>query len=201
MPDDMDVTAHLAADAPCQVALDLDSTIAATCAVGFELLGDPDRDYDDIDCWNWGLDEYGERFLHAMWHAWSIRPTDVPPLEPDLPATIDTLRETNHVDIVTAHPPKLEAVAAGKEAWIAQQGITVDDFVVAQDKPALGYDVYIDDKPALVDAVDSQCPDATCIVRDQPYNRHLDLDGDHVRIPSLGRLATQLRTLRGVHDD
>jgi len=44
-----------------RICLDLDSTLARTCDVAFELLCGPDHDYtySDIESWEWGLREFG----------------------------------------------------------------------------------------------------------------------------------------------
>ena len=137
-----------------RIALDHDSTLAATWAVAFDLMHGRDHgwSYGDLESWDWGLDRFGvHRALSALWHAWTIRPLDVPPLEQGLAETVAALREHHTVDIVTAHPDH-QGISEGKQEWLAHHGIEYDDFVwvpMGQTKADLDYEVYVDDKPYL----------------------------------------------------
>ena len=164
-----------------RVALDLDSTLAATSLTAFELLGTPEYTYDDIESWSWGLNKFGkERYLNAMWHAWTIRPTDVPVMEAGLPETVSEMRDHATVDVVTAHPEN-EAISNGKKQWLDHIGIGYNDFVpVTSGKAELGYDAYVDDKPALPGEVAEKNPEATSFVIDHQYNQNIE--APHVRV-------------------
>lgn len=168
-----------------RIALDHDSTLAATTSLAFELLDVDDKyDYPDISSWEWGIQQFGkDPFLHALWHAWTIRPTDVPLMDESVPRTVNTLTDYAEVDIVTHHPSH-EGISAGKKEWLLDNGIGYDDFVVVdgiEDKVDLGYDIYVDDHPELPAALEDS--DALPIVYDQLYNR--DIDASHKRIDRL----------------
>lgn len=174
-----------------RLALDHDSTLAATSEMAFELMLGPDHGYgyENVESWNWGLDTFGAaRFLSGMWHAWTLRPLEVPPMEAGLSDTVDRLRDEYEVHIVTAHPDHF-GIEDGKKEWLDYHGITYDDFVVVpmdQTKATLGYDVYVDDKPALPAEVNASNPDTEVYLRDQRYNR--DADGEYNRIQAVAEV-------------
>jgi len=161
------------------VAVDMDSTLAATWDMAFELLEGPDHDksYDDLAYWDWGVDEYGHpRFLNALWGAWTIRGADIPPMESGLSNVIMRLNEEHEVHVVTAHPNRL-GLDEAKEEWLDAQGIPYDNFVSLPPRFSKGkfeeYRWYIDDKPGFVERVPEH---ATLYLRNQRYNRHIDTD-------------------------
>lgn len=167
-----------------KVALDLDSTLAATSTTAFDLM-DEDYTYDDITSWSWGTDKFGTaRYLNALWHAWTIRPEEIPPMEDGLQGTTAHIHDrVDQLDVVTAHPDGMMGVDDGKKQWLEDHGIVYDYYVpVDEDKADLDYDVYIDDKPTL-----AQNPgDATVLLRDQPYNRDIpNMSVSTVRVHSV----------------
>lgn len=178
-----------------KIALDHDSTIAATGDVAFELIG-PDAEgctYDDVVSWEWGLETFGTaRYLSAMWHAWTLRPLDVPLMDKTVVETANELFDNHEVHIVTAHPDQM-GISEGKKEWLEHHGIEYDEFhVVPTDstKAALNYDVYIDDKPYLPEKVNQTNPKNLVFVRDHPYNR--DVPGKYIRIHQLSEVLLSL---------
>lgn len=178
-----------------RVALDFDSVLAETWSVAFDLICGPDNDYEmsDVEDWDWGFRQFGkEKTLSALWHAWTIRPMDVPPLEEGLQDTVASLRRVWDVDIVTAHPDHM-GISKGKKRWLEKQNIAYDDFIVAEPggtKATMGYNVYIDDKPALPAQVDEHSPESQVYLRDQPYNR--GVEGDYIRVNSVEEALNHL---------
>lgn len=172
------------------IALDFDSTLAATSEVAFDLMeGDShDYTYDDIEDWAWGIREFGKhRFLSACWHAWTLRPLQVRPLEQGLPRTIETLRNKHEVHILTAHPDH-PGITEGKKEWLDHHGIEVDSFNrvdmgVSKADFASQYEAIIDDKPTLPAEVNEVAPDTDVYLRDHRYNR--DADGEYVPVESV----------------
>ena len=178
-----------------RVALDLDSTLAATSLTAFELM-DVDYTYDDIDSWSWGTDKFGTaRYLNAMWHSWSIQPNSVPPMEGGLRQTTKDIYEVaDQVDIVTAHPDGMMGVDEGKQAWLEDYGIFFDEYISFDGpKEDLDYDVYIDDRPTLVDGVEGT--DSMILLRDHPYNRGISLPKEAIRVKSVRDAADWLTRL------
>lgn len=160
------------------VALDLDSTTAATCDVSFELLEGPNHGmgYEDIEAWDWGLEKYGTaRYLSAIWHAWTLRPHKIQPMEPEIVSPVRRLHDEFGVDVVTNHPDHM-GISESKEEWLQKQGIPYNELVsvpMGESKGQYGYDFYIDDKPVFAKNVPS---DSTLFLRDQRYNRSIDTE-------------------------
>lgn len=166
-----------------RVALDLDSTLAATATTAFDMMG-VDASYHDMEDWQWALDEFGEdRFLNAMWHAWTIRPDDVEPMEPNISESVRELYEhdaVDELDIVTRHPSHVTGVTQSKREWLAEHDIPHNDFhAIGFSKADLGYDIYIDDSPQLVREV-NRLEDSRMFLYSQPYNE--GADGEYERI-------------------
>lgn len=174
------------------IALDHDSTLAATNVVAAKLIGE-DYGYEDIESWEWGLEEFGyAKFLNGLWHAWTLRPLEVPTTEPGLDITVAELRERAQVDIVSSFPNHL-GIREGKLEWLEAEGIEYDNFIRADpsvSKAELDYDYYIDDKPALPEAVNEHNPEATVLLYDQRYNR--DAEGEYIRVHSVADAANHI---------
>jgi 5'(3')-deoxyribonucleotidase len=179
-----------------RIALDFDSTLAYTAGQAFELLCGPDHGYgkESIKDWTWGFREFGkEAYLSALWHAWTIRPEGIRPMEPGLDNTIRELRENFTVDIVTAHPDH-PGITEGKIDWLERQRIGYDNFEVVDtnfSKANLNYDIYIDDKPALPKQVEQHNPNADVYLIDWMYNR--DVEGEYLRVGCVAKAAEILR--------
>lgn len=179
-----------------KIALDHDSTIAATCDVAFDLMEGPDHgySYDDIESWTWGIETFGKaRYLNALWHAWTLRPLDVPLMDPTVRESVSELVRDHEVHVVTAHPDHV-GIEDGKKEWLDDNEIPYDEFhVVPTDdtKAVLDYDVYIDDKPDLPEAAADVEADKTVYVRDHPYNRAVE--ADHVRVGSISEAVYHIQ--------
>jgi len=178
-----------------KVALDLDNTLAATHLTAAELIG-VDYTYDDLESWDWPLEKFGTaRALSALWHAWTLRPLSVPPMELNLGETVRTLNEYATVDVVTAHPDHM-GISDGKRRWLDLHGIEYDEFVeVPPDtsKAKLDYDVYVDDKPSLPAEVAEINRGAEVYLRDQPYNRYVPGEEAAAGLDATGDLAKYTR--------
>lgn len=168
-----------------RVALDLDSTLAATLPTTFDLL-ETDHTYEDVTSWSWGTDKFGTaRFLNAVWHAWTIRPESIAPMEDGIRASVALIsNRASQVDVVTKHPDGMLGVDDGKKRWLDKFNIPFDNYVSTSDsKLNLDYDVYIDDNPELAQQVADT--DATVLLRDHPYNRGINLPAGAERVYSV----------------
>lgn len=180
-----------------KIALDHDSTIAATGLIAFDLIGSDAEGctYEDVETWEWGLETFGTaRYLSAMWHAWTLRPLEVPLMDETVVETANKLYENHEVHIVTAHPDQM-GVEDGKKEWLDYHGIQYDEFHVVptdETKAALDYDVYIDDKPYLPEKANRADPSKQVFVRDQRYNR--DAPGEYIRIHRLVEVLPHVNT-------
>ena len=155
---------------PFRVALDVDSTLAATSLTAFDLMGVTGYSYNDIDSWSWGIETFGKaRYLNALWHAWSIRPHEIEPMEQGLAETTAQLSDlVDTVDVVTSHPDDLFGVDKGKQQWLDDHDIVYDEYVqVDGDKHTLDYDIFIDDKYATLEQLDD---DQLGLLIDHEYN-------------------------------
>ena len=169
-----------------KVALDVDSTLACTLDVALALMGEDGYSYDDFEHWDWPLEQFGHaRFLNSAWHAWTIRPDEIEPMEPNVgPLTEQLYTAVDKLDIVTKHPGGMIGVDEGKQQWLDEHNVVYDEYrSVDREKSDLEYDVYIDDNPNLVER------DATVIVYDQPYNQHVS---GFARVESLAEAYTVL---------
>lgn len=105
---------------------------------------------DEIDSWEWIPDHIGdEEFRKIVREEWVKRPEMIEVCEPNLAEAVNRLTTIAKVDIVTSHV----GVEEEMQSWLIDQGIDgYERFVSTEEtKAALGYDVYIDDKPNLAD--------------------------------------------------
>lgn len=174
-----------------KLAVDFDSVLANTSATAFDLICGPDHDYtvDDVEDWTWGFREFGkEKYLSALWHAWTLRPEQVPPMEGGLEYKMKSLQDEFRVDIVTAHPDHM-GITKGKRSWLDKRNIPYEEFVTVApriSKTEMNYDAFIDDKPSLPEeAIMNQ----TVYLRDQSWNQ--EVSGDYIRVNSIADVWTK----------
>ena len=181
-----------------RVALDLDSTLAASQNVAFDLLEGPDHDmsYDDIESWNWGPEKYGtETFLSSIWHCWTIRGDEIEPMEPRLSSSVTTLMSRDYeVDVVTQHPDHV-GITKAKRRWLRDQNIPYGELVVVpmgESKIEMDYDIYIDDKPGMMPEMESE--DSELFLIDHSYNEDIDvkLKENISRVPTVQRAIFEM---------
>jgi len=184
------------------VACDLDLTLARTTETAAKLLGvDPPLTFSS---YTEPFERFGKAaYLNAIWHSWTIRPNEIPPMETDVAEQTARLQEaTQTFDVVTAHPSGMMGVDEGKQAWLERHGVSYDSYrSVEGDKQQLGYDYYIDNNPHLVERVNEYPSDATVLLYDQPHNAerssanlspdsqttdNKNAQGEYVRVQTLG---------------
>lgn len=171
------------------LALDLDGTLAATHDIAFDLMLGPDHGYtyEDIESWQWGLDEFGAaRFLSAIWHSWTLRVDDIRPTEPNISEKVRRLNEGYTVDVVTANPDHM-GIDDGKEYWLDKHGIEYRELIHVPPAQSKGqyfeYDVFVDDKPALPSRVGNG---REVWLKAYPYNKNVE--GEYKRFDSLDEI-------------
>lgn len=171
-----------------RVAIDHDGTLAETTSVALDLIHGDDHEYGngDVESWEWGLEEFGQhRYLSALWHAWTIRPLQVPVLDETAQEAIQELREDHLACVLTACPDH-PGLAEGKQEWLDHHGFEYDNFIMVDPgvtKAKYVFDAFIDDKPYLPVQVNEERPKADMYLIDQPYNQ--DADGDYVRVENV----------------
>lgn len=168
-----------------RIALDLDGVLAQTYEVAFRLMGeDAAWEYDDIESWTWGLDKFGDsRFLSSVWHAWTLRPHEIEPMESGISkATADLRALADQLDIVTSDPGHF-GIKESKREWLDEQEVHYDELRISPmggTKADLDYDVFIDDNPRMARDVK---PSQKLLLRNAPYNQ--EASGDYHRVESL----------------
>lgn len=176
------------------VALDHDSTLADIQPVAFDLLHGDDHDYDteDVESWEWGIEKYGaDRYLTALWHAWTLRPDDIDPCEDNLAETVSLLRDVARVHIVTAHPDQ-QGITEGKEYWLEKHGIEYDEFRPVHNgrsKADLDYDRFIDDKPQLAENINDH---QVLYLIDRPWNQDVQTRDNVHRVDSVSEVVDMI---------
>jgi len=185
-----------------RVCLDLDSTLARTCDVAFELVCGPDHEYsyDDIESWEWGLNEFGtDTYLNSLWHAWTLRGDEIEPFSVNPSGRTTTLYGlSSQLDVVTEHPDHIMGIDEAKQSWLDSQGIAYDNYrSLENSKSTYDYDIYIDDKPSL--AAELAFDDtSTLLLYDHTYNRNVQ--GPCTRINSLKQAIDHVRASIDVYD-
>lgn len=175
-----------------KIAIDLDSTLADVTPVVFDLLGE-EYDYDDVRSWEWPINTFGkEAFLAAAWAVWPIRRPDIPLSDGAAPAVMKRLCEDHTVDIVTQQGES-PYVDQAKQDWLADHQISYNQYrtvTMDESKSRLGYEIYLDDNPALAQELAQTT--GMPVIYDRRYNR--DLRWPHMR-------ATNFRQFELLVDD
>ena len=181
------------------IAVDLDSTLAETLDVATDLLG-VDYEYSEFSSWDEPIEKFGPTaFLNAVWHAWTIRPDEIEPTEPNVDATMLALSErASRLDVVTAHPQRdILGLDSSKRQWLDDQGITYNAYrSVHGDKHSLGYDIYVDNNPNLVEEAHEAGVDADVYLYAQPHNTPDQVDAPdeaYTRVESLREVLREVQ--------
>jgi len=166
-----------------KVAIDIDSTLAATYHRVFEYLDGPQHGYtyDDLKYWDWPIDRWGEEhFFDAFRYVWSCQAASVPLYDCGGPLVTELLSDHPEfeVDIVTAQEDCTQ-MESGKRLWLYDNEFEYNNFVtvpLGKTKAELDYDIYVDDKPSLPERV----TDGEVYLIDHRYNR--DAPGEYTRV-------------------
>lgn len=171
-----------------RIALDMDAVLANIQPVAFALLegDDHDRSTEEVESWSWGGNEYGtDRYLSALWHAWTLRPHDIDSCEPGLDSVTEQLWEkSTQLDIVTSHPDH-PGIRTQKRKWLLKHNIEYDNFKSVTNKipkSEFYYDVFIDDKPALARNIKGG---QTLYLIDRPWNQDVSSSSNVYRVSTV----------------
>lgn len=181
------------------IALDLESTLAEVATAFRDEYENRTGERPGIwTKWNFDDAEFSaDEFFEITTSLWKHEPLSIPAIERDVSnKTLRLHKMADRLDIVTGR----RGVTDGIEAWLRHQGVQYDDLVVVgqqTDKSALNYDVYIDDAPQHVHAVNET---QTLFLYDQPHNRVIDgLSADNVhRITKLEEVYPYIAEMQGV---
>ncbi len=120
----------------------------------------------------------------------------IKPVSPFACPTLKALLQHGHeVEVLTSNS---ERAARDMAAWDFGHGIDVHvralGRVSAREKAALDYDLFIDDAPALVEAM-SDFPNKRMILVDQPWNRAIKLPPNVYRLQHWEDALTALKLM------
>lgn len=142
--------------------------------------------------WSFESEEVLSEFMTVSDDLWQNRHEEIPPMDDS-----DTIHEVtkalidhgHRVDIVTHRQNADEQM----KAWLDSHNAVYDVFHSPTcEKNLLAYDVYIDDKPALAEAV-IEDPRKVIALYARPYNNHIDVRSDRVeRIVTLREVQYML---------
>ncbi len=167
------------------IAIDLDGVLSDSMGLWISIWNSsnyPKLSYEDISEWDFwrriGLNE--KRFSEIFDEVWS-RWEDLQPLEHDVSETVERLNELGVVDIVTGRPSRNSPFII---KWLKKHRINYRKLIVAVEKKSkYPYDVYIDDSP--IQALEISSMGRTFLLRDQPWNRHVEPNRFLKRVRSL----------------
>lgn len=141
-----------------RIALDVESVLADTHPYFISAYNEKfDTSYSvcDIDNWDWVREEVDwEDFDGITQNGWESRADEINVREENLGGTVcelQSLTESTTIDIVTGRT----GVESEMKKWLKSKGITeYENFIsTSKTKSKLGYHVYIDDNPRLVDKI------------------------------------------------
>ena len=163
------------------ISLDVEGVLADTHGRMIELYNErhgTKYSPEEIDDWYWVRDEIDfSEFMEIVHTEWNENPLSFRAFESQLGQVTDNLAKLGELDIVTARPNCEE----GMKKWFDEHRITAYNQLRTVDpdisKAELGYDIYIDDKPHLVNKISGE--QILCLIR-RSYNTHKDTDKDRV---------------------
>lgn len=179
------------------ISIDLDGVLSDSMGLWIQIWNAsnyPKLNYEDISEWDFwrrlGLDE--KRFSEIFDEVWSNW-EKLQPLEQNVAQTVDKLNEIGVVDIVTGRPSRNRPYII---KWLKKHGIKYRRILIGvEKKSSYFYDVYIDDSP--IQALEISSIGRIFLLRDQPWNRHVEPNKFIRRIRSLAEayevLMSQLR--------
>lgn len=166
-----------------RIAIDLDGVLANSMKtwlkIWYEETGQLMK-FEELNEWFFwrklGIDE--ETFVRILNKAW-IRWIEIPPTEDDIDGKVYKLKTLGSVDIVTARPKSTKEYAL---KWLNYYKISFDKYVWTRNslaKAKLRYDVYIDDSPSMIEALENT--GKLLLLYAQPWNRDVQ-EKENVKI-------------------
>ncbi|MEM1584233.1 MAG: hypothetical protein QXF28_06050 [Nitrososphaerota archaeon] len=158
-----------------RIAVDLDGVLANSMKtwlkIWYQRTGQLIEFEELTDWFFWrklNIDE--ETFIGILNTAWA-RWIEIPPTEDNIGEKVRRLKILGNVDIVTARPRNTEKYAI---RWLNYHRIPFDKYVWTQNSMAkvrLGYDVYIDDSPSMIEVLENT--GKVLLLYAQPWNRNI----------------------------
>jgi len=165
---------------PPTIGVDLDDVCADRLGVIADMLRAEGHDVPSRHPGDWDLRTWGVRnkaHYDRLHYAAFVERPGYRSMHP-LPGALDALRQMRchgyQIRIVTGRLWTSQVVLPALRDtghWLAEHSVPVDDVVFVSDKTAIDADLYIEDAPHFVTAL--QHAERTVIVMDAPYNRHL----------------------------
>jgi len=167
------------------IAIDLDGVLSDSMELWIRIWNAsnyPKLSYEDISEWDFwrrlGLTE--GRFSEIFDEVWS-RWEELQPLEQNVAEIVDRINQVGVVDIVTGRPGRNRNFIV---KWLKKHGINYRRLLIGVEKKISHlYDVYIDDSP--IQALEVSYAGRLFLLRDQPWNRHVEPNRFIIRVKSL----------------
>jgi len=158
-----------------RIAVDLDGVLADSMKTWLKIWYEETGqliNFEEIDDWFfWSKlnidEETFARIFNKAWKRW----IEIPPTEDRIGEKVYRLKTLGEVDILTARPKNTEKYAL---KWLNYNKIPFDKYVWARNSEAktkLGYDVYIDDSPYMVEILTNS--GKILLLYSQPWNRRV----------------------------
>lgn len=158
-----------------RIAVDLDGVLANSMKTWLKIWYEETGqliEFTELDDWFFwrklNIDEETfTRILNKAWERW----VEIPPTENNIEEKILKLKTLGRIDIVTARPRNTEKYAL---EWLKHNKISFDKYVWVKNSEAkaeLGYNVYIDDSPSLVEILRNT--GKLLLLYSQPWNQSI----------------------------
>ncbi len=167
------------------IAVDLDGVLSDSMGLWIRIWNAsnyPKLSYEDISEWDFwrrlGLSE--EKFSEIFDEVWS-RWEELQPYDQNVDEVIEKINQIGTVDIVTGRPSSNRRFIV---KWLKRHGIRYRRLLIGVEKKINHlYDVYIDDSP--IHALEASYAGRLFLLRDQPWNRHVEPNRFIRRVRSL----------------
>jgi 5'(3')-deoxyribonucleotidase len=183
-----------------RIAVDLDGVLAnsmkAWLKIWYEEKGQLIK-FEELDDWffwkklNINEEDFA-RILNKAWKRW----IEIPPTEDRIGEKVCRLKTLGEVDILTARPKNTEKYAL---KWLNYYGVRFNRYVWARNSEAkakLGYDVYIDDSPYMVEVLKDT--GKILLLYSQPWNRSVQENVNVIIVKNLDEAYFHLRRIKNI---
>lgn len=189
-----------------KVSLDFDGVLADTISILLEIIEEKyDKKYQYDQVTNWGIfyNEWGikKKHLWKLFEECTQRLCDYPVVDENANHIIFLLKREFDIDLVTSNVGTKEDILDKLESMGIRSTYHFDEFVQLEpedDKATLGYNIYIDDNPNLVEKIGD---DQFLFLYDQPWNQHIENRENVVRVYDFMDLMSKIPVAKVFFND